>query len=435
MTEALAASWRLAGRPGRVLAAVSGGADSMALLCGLIELSEKEGFSLCAVHVDHGLRPESGGDAAFVAAFCRERGVQCTVRRVSCASASENEARKARYDAFAQTYESENADALALAHHRRDQAETVLLHLFRGSGVEGLSGMDAVAVHVADGRGGMRLWRPLLDVSPMDLRTYLKDRGIPWREDTTNREDAYNRNFLRLRILPQIRERFPGAEEAVCRASKILRQDNDCLDRMADQFLDAYVCLTPPCRFILRQRFTALHPALQARVLRAVFPETLTFAQTQALLAIRTGDKINLPCGWHAEASKERLYFLPRSEKKLPLEPLRVQGCMGDTGDGIRSQAMPQSGFTGDLCLRYREPGDRIRPLGAKGEKSLQDYLIDKKVDRPLRDHLPLLCRGRQVYWVIGVGPGEQMRVEADEPGMMLTYTGRLPGELIPAEK
>lgn len=420
----------MAGRPGRILAAVSGGADSMALLTGLIGLSEREDFSLCVVHVDHGLRPESGDDAAFVSSFCQARGVRCVVQKVHCSGASENEARKARYAAFAQVYERERADLLALAHHRQDQAETVLLHLFRGSGTDGLSGMDVLCSHLEPGGGEMRLWRPLLGVSPGKLRSFLKDRGIIWREDGTNREDDYSRNYLRLRVLPQVRERFPGAEEAVCRASEILRRDNDCLCQMAGDFLRKHACLMPPCRFIFRQELKELHPALQARVLRIAFPEALSFAHTQTLLGIQPGEKLNLPCGWRAEASAKRLYLLPPTEERQPLTPLRVCPCADGTGDGIRSQAFPGGKLPDDLVLRYREPGDRIRPLGAGGEKSLQDYLTDRKVDRPLRDHLPLLCRGKMVYWVIGVGPGEQMRVEADEPRLMLTYTGVLPGEM-----
>lgn len=431
MIEALSTSWRMAGCPQRVLAAVSGGADSMALLRGLMALSEREGLTLLAVHVDHGLRTDSGDDAAFVAAFCRERGVKCAVEKVKCADASENSARIARYDAFARAYERERADVLALAHHRRDQAETVLMHLFRGSGTEGLSGMDVLASCSLLSGGGMRLWRPLLDVPPEELRACLMDRGIPWREDGTNLDDTYDRNFLRLRVLPLLRERFPGAEAAVCRTAEILRRDQDCLEQMANEFLSVNACLTPPCRFILRKGFAALHPALRARVLRKALPEPLTFAQTETLLAIQPGEKVNLPRGWHAEASETRIYLLPPKDEKLPLTPLKVCACKDSVGDGIRTQAIPGSEIGDGLCLRYREPGDRIRPLGAKGEKSLQDYLVDKKVDRPLRDHLPLLCRGKQVYWVIGVGPGEQMRVNDGEQRILLTYTGILPGETV----
>lgn len=403
----------------------------MALLVGLIGLSRQEGFDLCAVHVDHGLRADSGEDAAFVAAFCRKHGIRCAVQRVCCASASENDARKARYAAFAQVFDRERANVLALAHHRRDQAETVLLHLFRGSGLEGLSGMDELSISQEDENGRMRLWRPLLDVSPEELRSFLKEQETSWREDSTNRDDAYDRNFLRLKVLPLARERFPGAEEAMCRAAAILRQDHDCLDHTARRFLREHARTVSPCRFIDRRELLALHPALQARALRMAFPELLNFSHTQSLLAVKPGEKVNLPRGWRAEASETRLYFLPPSAERFPIGSLAVCSCTGGTGDGIRSQAIPGAEMPDNLRLRYREPGDRIRPLGSAGEKSLQDFLVDRHVDRPLRDHLPLLCQGKRVYWVIGVGPGEEMRVNADEPRLMLTYMGTLPGEII----
>lgn len=407
----------------------------MALLTALKLIAEQEGFSLRAVHVDHGLRPESGEDAAFAAAYCQSLGIPCVVKSVRCASASEQDARQARYAAFAQVYAEQNADVLALAHHRRDQAETVLMRLFRGSGAEGLSGMETLCGSIGPAGEALRLWRPLLAVPPEALRSFLIANGIRWREDATNETDAYSRNYLRRHILPAAEERYPGAEEAVCRAAELLKQDNDCLQKMAEKFIRENACLMPPCRFLSRKAFALLHPALQSRVLRSALPVALSCEQTNRLLNVRPGEKANLPGNWHIEATEERLYLLPPEKESLPLVPLRVTTFTGSPGDGKRAQAMPGDSLPDGLTLRFREPGDRIRPLGAKGEKSLQDYLVDRKIDRPLRDHLPLLCRGREVWWVIGVGPGEQMRVRPGEPAIMLNYIGVLPGEMPPHQK
>ena len=435
MTETVRASWRRIGHPKKVLAALSGGADSMALLTLLALLAEQEGFSLCAVHVDHGLRPDSAEDAAFAAAYCQSLGIPCVVKKVRCASASEQDARQARYAAFARVCLEQNADVLALAHHQRDQAETVLMRLFRGSGADGLSGMETLCVYFGPAGETLKLWRPLLAVPPETLRSFLIAEGISWREDATNETDAYSRNYLRRHILPAAEERFPGAEEAVCRAAELLRRDNDCLQEMAERFIRENACLTPPCRYLMRGALARLHPAIQARVLRSALPIALSCEQTNRLLSVKPGDKVNLPGNWHIEATEERLYLLPPKEEPLPPVPLRVTPFTGSPGDGKRAQAMPGDSLPDGLTLRFREAGDRIWPLGAKGAKSLQDYLVDRKVDRPLRDHLPLLCRGREVWWVIGVGPGEQMRVRPGEPAILLRYTGVLPGEMPPKKK
>ena len=427
-------SWRDAGEPSRVKAAVSGGADSVALLLVLAQLSGQEGFSLSCVHVDHGLRPESGQDAAFVEKLCQGLNVPCRVFRVQLRGKSEDEARAARYDAMLNGFSDEPDFALALAHHRRDQAETVLLRLIRGSGSEGLSAMRESSLRPRQG-GAALLWRPFLEISPETIRSALAARHVSWREDATNGQEKYLRNYIRLQVLPLIRQRSPQAEEAMGRAARILSEEADFIHNQAEDFLTSggHACLYDPLRWVSYPALSGLHPALRRRVLRMACPVKLDWAQTEQLRALAPGDQMNLPEGWRAACTKEKLHFLPPAGMAFPPQPLmkhtlRVFPWAGENGDGIRKQAMPRSVF--ERCaLRAWQPGDRIRPLGAPGEKSMQDYFVDKKVPRPFRPCVPLLCMGSRVIWAVGVGPGEEARTEAGGDNVLLTYEGFLPGD------
>ncbi len=426
-------SWRRAGKPGRVKAAVSGGADSVALLLALAELSVQEGFSLSCVHVDHGLRPDSAADAAFVADLCGRLGVSCRVIPLKLTGKSEDEARQARYGAMLDSFPDEGDFALALAHHRRDQAETLLLHLLRGSGGRGLSGMADTALRKREG-GTALLWRPFLDVPPETLRGALIQKGVSWREDGTNEDDGYLRNFLRIRVLPLIRERLPRAEEAAARCARILADDEEYLVRAAtDALRGGDARLADPCRYAALSLLGAMPVPLRRRAVRILCPVALDFEQTEALCRLRPGETMNLPLGWRALGTEKRLHILPPEGLCFPdalprVQALRAFPAGAERGDGIRVQAMPRRVY--EKCvLRTRRPGDVIRPLGGPGHKSLQDYFTDKKVPRPFRPYVPLLCDGSRVIWAMGVGPGEEARVTDDTgDAVLLRYTGFLPG-------
>lgn len=423
MLETVAQSWKDLGRPGRVTAAVSGGADSVALLQALKELARTEKMDVSVAHVDHGLRETSGRDAAFVAEMCRDLRVPCQVCRVQIQGTSEDAARRARYEALGEACMENGAAVLALAHHRRDQAETMLLHLFRGGGAGGLAAMSERAE-----RGDLLLWRPLLNVSPETIRAALTEKGIPWVEDETNARDDYQRNYVRHRVLPAIAARFPQAEEAMGRTARIFADEDDYFRSEARRFLATAgnASLDGPCIWIRYSALHSLHPALRRYALRLACPVKLDAATTEALMGLSPGQKMNLPEDGRAECSRDYLHFLPAIPPPPEKGALSVQPWHGETGDGKRVQAVKRSVY--EQCeLRFLRPGDRMHPLGAKGTKSMQDYFVDKKAPRPFRAYTPLLCIGNQVVWAIGVGVGEEARVNPGDDAVLLEYQGYLP--------
>jgi len=219
---------------GKVCAAVSGGADSMALLYFLCKYRDRLG-GLSAVNIDHGIRgAESARDSEFVAAYCRENNIPLMFYKSDVPGNAkrdnmsiETAARAARYKIFEALLNGAGApDYIATAHHLNDNAESVLLHLFRGGGARGLSGMEYVV------RG--RYIRPLLDVSRREIEEYVKTNKIPFVEDATNADIYYTRNFVRHEIMSRIEERFPGAAERIVAAARDVGKDDEFLNRWID---------------------------------------------------------------------------------------------------------------------------------------------------------------------------------------------------------
>lgn len=255
----------------RVFVAVSGGLDSMVLLDVLVRTERWHGGVLEVATVDHGQRPDSAGDAAFVAAAAQGYGLRSHVRAVDLPpNASEDQAREARYSAL----DALGDGVVALAHHERDQAETMLLQLLRGAGLRGLSGMGF--------RVGRRA-RPLLDVPHDDLVSYAAENHLSWREDATNADPRFLRNRVRAEVLPLLESLRPGATHAIARSATLVAADQAFLDAS----VAAWGVAAPDIveRDLLRR---APDPIARLALLRA-FP-TLSSAHVDAVIAMARAD-------------------------------------------------------------------------------------------------------------------------------------------------
>ncbi len=271
-------------RGGRVLCAVSGGADSMCLLHWLNSLREEFGFSLFAAHFEHGLRgEESLRDAAFTEEQCRVLQVPCTVGHGDVARfaeehkiGTEEAARVLRYRFLEETADSLNCDRIATAHTANDNAETILMNLCRGTGTHGLAGIPPV-------RG--RLIRPLLETDRDTVECYLAECGAAHVEDSSNRSDLYTRNRIRHGVLPLLTEQNPALISALTRTAGLLREDDACLQRQAEAFLKE----NRRENRIPSAALLQLEPAVSTRVLRTMCGSEASMERIFALLRFAGG--------------------------------------------------------------------------------------------------------------------------------------------------
>ncbi len=413
----------------RVLVAFSGGADSTALLLSMRELfSEGRIGGLFAAHLNHGIRGENAErDQRFCESLCEKLGVKIATAAEDVpllartrGQSLEHAAREARYAFLEQARQSFGASVIATAHHREDQAETVLMHLLRGSGMTGLCGMKP--------RNGFII-RPMLHISRDAIAAYLQNRGAVYCEDETNRQNGPLRNRIRNELLPQLRAYNPAVAESLCRTASLLAQDEALLTQLADE-------AERECSVddgLDRKKLDALPPPLKSRIVRSRLIRMDGNATEQdivrvlALARAKTGTRIELRGGYsawtdartlfigaHPDAAAYEVSFVTQGETVTPRGAFfseRVSRWQ-KTQDGyeayLDSGALPEG-----LVVRSRRDGDRFFPLGAPGERKLSDVLTDRKIPKEERD-LPLLCSGNTVYYAAGLTISEQAKVKPE---------------------
>ena len=309
--------WNMLPAGALVLCAVSGGRDSMALLHLLLDMAEKGGFRVAAAHFNHRLRPTADRDEAFVRDWCRARDVPlvCGIGDArafarQAGTSLEDAARTLRYQFLENTADRLGADRIATAHHREDNAETVLLHLLRGSGLQGLGGIPPV-------RG--RIVRPLLEMGREDINSYIQMNSIPFVEDETNRDTAFTRNRLRLEVLPLLEEISPGCGGRIAGTAALLREEDCHLRREAEALLPESGGgeQVLPAPLLGRQ-----DPAMGRRLVRTMgrrLGVELSRSQVEAVLALSSGGYLDLPGGLCAVRQPHRLIMRKRTALPPPL--------------------------------------------------------------------------------------------------------------------
>lgn len=428
---------------GKLVAGISGGADSVFLFHLLLSLQGKGQLTFEAVHINHGIRGQSADeDEAFVRALCLENEVPFHVYHACLGPGTdENTAREARYGFLRDAVHVCGADGLVLAHHMDDQAETFLLHLLRGAGPAGLGGMRPETEN-----RGIRILRPLLCLRRDTLRRRLTEHGISWREDESNTDVRYARNALRMELIPGMEQRFPGAVTHIARAAELIRAENDATGERAEDFLRMHAGRD----WLETESLAELSEADRRAILRlwwnrsfgaGMDERNLSYEQTlemERLALGQTKGRVNLPAGMTAERGKRHLHLNGQAKSALvetPYDPqgvdvgeLKLRTAVNGTGfgNGTDIQAFPKAFLEGTV-LRGRRTGDRITPFGSEGSQKLQDYLVNRGVDAPWRDRIPLLCRDHEVLWVAGVGTGKIPRVTAEMQTVRLTWSGPMP--------
>lgn len=412
MLNKLSAALRELVQPGeRVFCAVSGGADSVALLFGMYLLREKFQFDLSAAHFNHHLRSEeSDRDAEFVQEFCRGYGIPLVLGQAQVLPGKkglEAAAREARY-AFLRSLPGK----VATAHTADDNAETLLMHLIRGTGLKGLGGIAP--------RNGSVI-RPMLNITRQEVEAFLQEYHLPHREDSSNASDAFLRNRLRHHVMPLLQMENPGVSLAISAAALRLRQDEEYLQSQLEKEL-------PPVSVLAQ-----MPPALQSRYLENFLkqngvpePEQVHISAARELLySDKPSARMNFPGGVVVARDYDRLTVLD-NPPALMEERLAVPGVTELPQWGIRvtCDEKPNGGFgvnvRGSLTVRSRKAGDEIRLPG--GTKSIKRLMIDRKISAPERNRIPILADDNGVLWAGRFGgnlarleekPAHYLRVEA----------------------
>lgn len=417
------------GRRLRVCVALSGGRDSVVLLHVLSGLAARGvPIAVSAVHVNHAISAHADCWAAFCAAFCQRCAVPLLVVRVAVPRSSgeglEGAARRMRHAAFADC----RADFLALAHHRDDQAETVLLNLLRGAGVAGAAGMLVERPQAS----GPALVRPLLEVPPAVLDAYAAQHALEWIHDESNDDEHFRRNHLRRAVMPRLDEKFPGARGALARAATHFAEASLLLDELAA--IDRAALTTASGRITLAG-FNALSPARARNLLRHLWvgaghraPDTRWIAE--ALRQLADADALAETCvatvdgQLHVFRGELHLVGQPPPMPAAPVpwsgeQPLPWAGgwlrLLPGVGTGIAAQRLAGA----PLVVACRSGGERLQPDPRRPRRSLRNLLREAAIPPWERACLPLLFCAGQLVWVAGIGIDAAFACPPGEAGLL----------------
>ena len=408
--------------------AVSGDRDSMALLNFLNELAKEQNFECVAITVDHGLRENSASDAKFVVNYCNKNNIKVYSYKVEAAKLSaekglsiEAAARECRYRIFKALLNKKVVNKIALGHHLQDQAETILLNIFRGSGITGASGMDYIRDEV--------YIRPLLKTDRTEIMAYINSFDIPYIDDETNGDSDFNRNYIRNMIMPLLRNRWGNVYQAICNFGELCKVDDNYINSTINDDGIIYesdgVVRIPVNYFsypvsvtnrILRKAFKGIkiNSDIERKHLRII---------NQLAIEAENGAKITLPN--HVSVIKEYNYvtitnrnFKPEPKTwdlvrgKIDIPNFGVLDCqitrkleLGEYSHLVDYNAIPKN-----AVWRYRKDGDVFTKFGG-GTKSLSDFLIDEKIPARLRTFIPVLASGNEILVVAGVEISDKVKI------------------------
>lgn len=421
--------------PCHLVAAVSGGPDSTALLLALAEL-RADGYQLTAAHVNHHLRGEASElDQQFVAQLCSVHQIPLVVAEGALEAQSIRErgleaaAREVRYRELQRIRERVGARFLATAHHRDDQAETVLMRMLTGSGVDRLAGIAPVTSN--------GILRPVLELPREALVGSLRQRGIEPRSDTMNVDVRFLRNWIRHELLPLLAQQNPRIVEHLAGLARQVRERSRAFDFLFAEAAGVWVRRTPYAsefelaalpadpwlrRTLLWREIRRLDPdtreisAVDLERLASSLPTLRRTSVTRRLELIRSGDTVTLRLSARRAVPAERA-IRPGDSVELDGSVVRLErrGAATqpytDSGRSFQLFQLPADAQSDSFVVRTRRRGERFQPLGFDREKKLNEFLIDRKIPRQLRDHIPLLTWHDEIVWIAGVEVSEKFKV------------------------
>jgi len=445
----------------RVLVAVSGGADSVVLLNILRDLKTELNFDIAVAHFDHQMREDSRADAQFVSELAQSMNLVCILGTENVPEfiktnkrSPEEAARELRYQFLRETAVEQNCNVVALGHHLDDRAETFLINLLRGSGLEGLSGMPAVRRE-----NGLRFVRPLIDCTGDQIRQYASAHKIEFREDPTNSELIYTRNRVRQHLIPLMQDFNPNLSQVLARTSDLLSETHEFVEKLAlcayEELLkssDDEAVVLDRWKFLAQDSFLAKHVLRRAvqelkgdlkglesvHVDRAV--EEIEKSHSGIEVPLMGSFKLFIDADEICITSDRQTSTITKSYH-IELDPTeREPQVLDEIGWGFLFKCVDQieefshnpleaafdfDKIVGPLTVRNRKPGDRLIPLGMGGRKKIQDLLVDAKIPNRERDQVPILCDQEGILWVVGIRMSERCRVTPQTERVLLVRAFR----------
>lgn len=417
----------------RVLAAVSGGPDSIALLHLLHSCRDRYGFELFVVHVNHRLRPEADGEAQYVQQFCEQKQIPFQLFAEDVADYAkqygmslEQAGHEVRHTCFRKAAEAWNITKLALGHHGDDRAESVLLHLVQGCGLDGLTAMPP-----KDGW----LIRPFAFVQKKDLVQYCEQYSLQYFTDATNLEPGCLRNQIRLEVLPQLKAYNPQITESLLRLQESCGADADYLEQCTETLWHQYGSWEAEQAVFPADVLREQHIAMQRRILRCMYrqvrgsEQNLSFGQTEQMRQIAMmkdgSQELHLADGLLFVREYNRLCVTRKLEKTSDYQYLwhigeelfvpesecvfKAELDLTSETAGAEVQDVDYSRISLPLTIRNRKPGDVLKmPFG---RKKLKDFFIDKKIPASRRDRIPVVLSGSEIIWVPGYYKADCVRI------------------------
>jgi tRNA(Ile)-lysidine synthase len=441
----------LLGRGEKVVVAVSGGPDSVCLLSILYALREELGIELHIAHLDHQLRgADSKADAKYVSALAKKLKIPATIEardvrayRAKHRLTLEEAARDVRYDFLAETAVKTGAGKIAAGHTANDQAETILMHIIRGSGIKGLRGLLPIS-HRTSPSGPITIIRPLLALTRQETEEYCLALKLGPRSDASNLSLKPLRNRVRRRLLPELRKYNPQIDAALLRLAENAADDLGFIEMEAAKAQAKIVRKEKGAITIVKKGFLALPNALKRQILRSAIEELLgslkdiETGHVESLMAALkkpAGKSIGLPFGVDFKVEYDRYILSVNGEGLCPYSPLDGETDLAVPGETDFSgwrvtaafcppEALPHkypedaftacfdAGKTGEaLIVRGHRPGDCFQPLGMGQPKKLNVFMIDARLPRDWRENIPIVCAGEEIIWLAGCRMDERYKV------------------------
>jgi tRNA(Ile)-lysidine synthase len=437
----------------RVLAACSGGADSVVLVSLLLKLRDTMPLEITVAHFNHGLREAAVADEAFVRELARawvlpffrgSKDVRAEARRRGLNL--EETARLLRYEFLRNAAGAWGATKIATGHTLNDQAETFLMRIFRGTGLSGLAGIGPVS-----GEGSCPVVRPLLGIAREEIEAYARAEGLTFREDESNADRRYLRNRIRLDLLPELaRDYEPRIIEHLARLASLLREEDRLLAGFIGELTDEFIT-GEGRRAILDVRTLSLVPlALRRRVVREFLRRLkgdlrgVSFEDIESLLALKDGKEKTVRKGLCLRREQGRLLLKSGDRRPRAFErawdgrgelivagwvfrgrTIKRTGKLALRGDDRRRALVDLAKLRFPLIVRSRRPGDLYRPLGAPGRKKLKEILRARGIRGRAKDRLPVFLSRGEIVWAPGLPVGERFKVEGSTVSLFFIETKR----------